>query len=269
MAGHKRLIVRPGAIGDFVLSLPAMEFLRADYLEVWAPSQVLPLVTFADRTRSIASSGLEMLLFDPKPALVDALRGFDSIVSWFGANHREFRRLVTGLGLPFTFLPALPPRDSVVHAADFYLAQVGGAPPGIPRIECPSQRGDFAILHPFAGSAAKRWPIERFRELAAILERRMPVEWCAGPEDRLEGAVQIENLSELARLLASARVFIGNDSGIAHLAAAAGTPVVALFGPTDPRVWAPRGPAVQVIWEPRIEGITVAAAVEAVQRIQR
>src|SRR5674476_1158977 len=55
----------------------------------------------------------------------------------------------------------------------------------------------------------------------------------------LPGAVRIDDLYELACWLAKARVFIGNDSGITHLAAAVGTPVLALFGPTDPEVWAP------------------------------
>jgi ADP-heptose:LPS heptosyltransferase len=58
--------------------------------------------------------------------------------------------------------------------------------------------------------------------------------------------VRIENLYELACWLASARLYIGNDSGITHLAAAVGTPVLALFGPTDPDVWAPRGANVRV-----------------------
>ena len=75
----------------------------------------------------------------------------------------------------------------------------------------------------------------------------MPVRWCAGPEDPpLEGAVRIDDLYELACWLAGARLYAGNDSGITHLAAAAGAPVLALFGPTDPAVWAPRGANVRV-----------------------
>ena len=61
------------------------------------------------------------------------------------------------------------------------------------------------------------------------------------------GAVRIDDLYELARWLAGASVYIGNDCGISHLAAAVGTPVVVLFGPTDPAVWAPRGPSVTVL----------------------
>jgi ADP-heptose:LPS heptosyltransferase len=75
----------------------------------------------------------------------------------------------------------------------------------------------------------------------------MPVQWCAGEQDPpLEGAVRIDDLYQLACWLAGARLYIGNDSGVTHLAAAVGTPVLALFGPTDPAVWAPRGPNVRV-----------------------
>lgn len=56
-----------------------------------------------------------------------------------------------------------------------------------------------------------------------------------------------ESLVELARSLAGARLYIGNDSGVSHLAAAVGCPTVVLFGPTDPRVWAPRGGHVTVV----------------------
>jgi ADP-heptose:LPS heptosyltransferase len=69
--------------------------------------------------------------------------------------------------------------------------------------------------------------------------------------------VRFDDLYDLACWLATARVYIGNDSGITHLTAAVGTPVVALFGPTDPRVWAPRGPAVQVIARPALAEIQV------------
>ena len=94
----------------------------------------------------------------------------------------------------------------------------------------------------------------------------MPVRWCAGPEETLAGAVRIDDLYELAEWLATARVYIGNDSGITHLAAAVGTPVVALFGPTDPRIWAPRGPDVCVIARPAIKDIEVEEVVTAVMR---
>jgi heptosyltransferase-3 len=259
----RRLIIRPGAIGDFILTLPAMESLQAGYTEVWAASQNLPLARFADHARSIAATGLDMLEFDTNPQLMQQLRGFDSIISWYGANRPEFRALVKDL--PFEFFTAIPPDDCAMHAADFFAAQVGlTGGPAIPRIECPLGEGGFAVIHPFSGSPKKCWPLDRYRALARLIEPHMPVRWCAGPEEPLPGAVRIADLYELACWLATACVYIGNDSGITHLAAAVGTPVVALFGPTDPRIWAPRGPQVRVIAKPAIETITADEVLAAV-----
>jgi hypothetical protein len=248
----RRLIIRPGAIGDFIVSLPALECLKGDFVEVWTAPAIVPLARFADRARSIPSTGLDLLgITDPPVRLMEELRSFDSIVSWYGANRPEFRELVTSLGLPFTFFPALPTDGAGVHATDFYLGQVGtlvkAVSGGIPRIACDVARERFAVIHPFSGSARKNWPLERFRELARELEREMPVRWCSGPEDPpLPEAARFDDLYQLACWLASASLYVGNDSGITHLAAAVGTPVLALFGPTDPAVWAPRGPHVQV-----------------------
>lgn len=263
----RRLILRPGAIGDFIVSLPALECLRASYTEVWARSEVLPLVQFADRVRSLAGSGLDLCgIAEPPARLLEELARFDSIVSWYGANRPEFRSFTVARGLPFHFFDALPPAGCGVHAADFYLAQARRlarcASDGIPRIACPGEPGDFAVIHPFASSPRKRWPLERFREVAARLPMR--VEWCAGPEEPLENAVRFDNLYELACWLKTARLFLGNDTGIAHLAAAAGVPVVVLFGPTDPRVWAPRGPQVRVVRGPSMEAITAAEVVATI-----
>jgi len=228
----RRLLIRPGAIGDLIVSLPTLESLRTEYLEVWAAEQNLPLIRFANAVRSIGSTGLDMLEIDPPKLLVERLRGFDSIISWYGSNRAEFREAVERLGLPFQFFPALP------------------SPTLAPHIDCPATREDFAVIHPFASSPRKRWPLEKFREVARLL--RIPVRWCAGPDEPLDGAVRIDNLYELGCWLASARVYIGNDSGISHLAAAVGTPTIILFGPTDPAVWAPRGSVVLAPME-RIE----------------
>jgi ADP-heptose:LPS heptosyltransferase len=250
------LIIRPGGIGDFIVSLPAMECLRTDYLEVWTASAHVPLVRFADAARSIAGSGIDRLGISETSGLerlIGGLRSFDSIVSWYGTGRWEFRDLVRKLGLPFRFFPALPADGSSVHATDFYLQQASSIAPcecdAAPRIPCDERREEFAVIHPFSGSARKNWPLEKFREMAAKLERAMPVRWCAGAEDPpLPGAVRIDDLWELARWLARARLYVGNDSGITHLAAAVGTPVLALFGASDPRVWAPRGENVRVAW---------------------
>ena len=242
----RRLAIRPGAIGDFIVSLPALERLKADYLEIWTPSPIVPLAQIADIARPIAGTGLDLVgVSEPPPSLWDRLRSFDSIVSWYGANRPEFREAVAHL--PFTFHDALPKGGSI-HAADFYLQQVGGEPGGIPRLDCGVPREDFAVIHPFSGSPRKNWPLEKFQALAVRLGRTMPVRWCSGDDDPpLSNAVRIPDLWDLACWLARARLYIGNDSGITHLAAAVGTPVLALFGPaSDPAVWAPRGENVRV-----------------------
>jgi heptosyltransferase-3 len=244
----RRLIIRPGGIGDCILSLPATEHLQTDATEVWVPSAMVSLIRFAP-ARAISSTGLDLLGIagvEPPAGLIATLRNFDSIVSWYGGNRKEFRECVGALGLPFRFLDALPANAAGIHAADFFLRQVGGAGHAVPRITCdPTIPGNFAVIHPFSGSARKNWPLDRFRELAARLP--MPVRWCAGPEESLDGAERFDDLYDLACWLAGARLYVGNDSGITHLAAAVGTPVVAIFGPTDPAMWAPRGERVRIV----------------------
>lgn len=237
----RRLLIRPGAIGDVILSLPALEAARARYTEAWAPRPVLPLVRFADRTRAIADTGLD-LVGVVEGARVPELETFDSIYSWYGTHRPEFRDAVRHL--PFTFFPALPPPAE-----------------GIPHIAVPRQPvQNFAVIHPFASNPAKRWPLENFREVAAGLE--IPVKWCTGPQEHLEDAIQVDDLYELACWISTARLYVGNDSGIAHLAAAVGTPVIAIFLASDPRVWAPRGRHVTVIERPGVAEVVAAARSE-------
>ena len=248
----RRLLIRPGAIGDFILSLPALESLRADYTEVWCAGPNVALLKsarFADAARSIVSAGLDRLGLLNDEDVVERLRGFDSIISWYGSNRPEFQALTRELGFLFQFLPALP--DGRAHAIDFYNEQARSfsgavAPSRFPVLPCPAAIRRFAVVHPFASAVAKRAPMEWFQKTADRLEREMPVHWLCGPEETLADAIHIEDLCDLACWLAHARIFVGNDSGISHLAAAVGTPVMAWFGPTDPRVWAPRGPAVYV-----------------------
>lgn len=204
-----------------------------------------------------------------RDGLLETLHSFDSIISWYGANRPEFREAVAAHNLPFDFFPALPPEGCGAHAVDFYLEQARSIMPcscdGIPRIRCRVVHGGFAAIHPFAGSPRKRWPMERFAELARRIESRMPVEWCAGPEEELPGARRFSDLYDLACWLASARIYIGNDSGPSHLAAAVGTPVVALFGPSDPAVWAPRGKFVTIAAASALDRISV----EQVEKLVR
>jgi heptosyltransferase-3 len=96
----------------------------------------------------------------------------------------------------------------------------------------------------------KRWTVEGWRALAAgLAQRRLAVVAIGGPDPQerryldevWQGAVAIHQLSwaENVALLAATRVYVGPDTSVSHLAAATGCPTVALFGPMDPRVWAP------------------------------
>lgn len=238
------------------MSLPALDFVRGDFTEVWAPTLNLPLFGgVADQVRSIASTMLDRVgVFDePLPPI---LYEFDRIVSWYGTNREEFREAVHAL--PFEFHPALPPADCNSHAVDFYLRQVGAPLGATPRVPASASKRDFIAIHPFSGSPRKNWPLETFQQVAAGLP--MPVEWAATEH----GVHRFEDLGDVANWLASARAYLGNDSGISHLAAAVGTPAVVLFGPTDPAVWAPRGASVTIL---KMQETTVAQVTEALCRL--
>ena len=245
----KTLIIRPGGIGDCILCFPAMECLRSAYTEVWVPSAIVPLVQIADAVKSIASSGIDVVGLPGRP-LPSRLREFDRIVSWYGENRPEFREAVAGL--PFEFHQALPPASSPLHATDFFLRQIGAPPGAVPRLDVPVVSTSSTVIHPFSGSSKKNWPLENFRQVASQLPY---VQWLAGPEETLEGATQLDNLLDVANLILGAKRYIGNDSGITHLAAFAGAPVIAIFGPSDPRIWAPRGRNVQILVSPTPEDV--------------
>jgi heptosyltransferase-3 len=212
---------------------------------VWTAGQNVPLIRFADRVRSIASTGI-----DAYPPRLEALREFDEIISWYGTNRPEFREAVSSF--PVRFLDALPLSDSL-HAVDYFMRQVGGPDGAIPRIDVPRSDAGFLAVHPLSGSPKKNWP--HFPELIERLEAKV----CVSPEQQWPGAVRYENLYDLARWLATATLYIGNDSGITHLAAAVGVPVIAIFQASNPAVWAPRGTDVTVLEQPALD-IVIAAA---------
>src|ERR1019366_6642154 len=99
----RRLVIRPGAIGDFVVSLPAVAGLETESFEVWTAARMVPLfplMQMKGRARAISSTGMDVLGITETPAgLIEPLRAFDSIISWYGANRPEFRETVAALGL--------------------------------------------------------------------------------------------------------------------------------------------------------------------------
>lgn len=265
----RRLLIRPGGIGDCLTCFPAMKWLKAEYTEVWTPSDVVPLVQFADRVRAIPDMGIDLLGIgsdDPIDGLREALSTFDEIVSWYGTNRPDFRQAAATLNPCWRFFPALPPEGYSGHATDFH-AELLGAPSGLQpdvQVNNPKAR-NTVVIQPFSGGRRKNWPLSRFRELADLLP--LPVEWTAGPEEDLPNAHRFENLFELASWIRGASVYIGNDSGISHLAAATGVPVIALFGASNHLVWQPRGKHVTLVVRASLEEIHVADTLEVVMEV--
>ncbi len=111
------------------------------------------------------------------------------------------------------------------------------------------------FIHPGSGGAKKNWPLEKWSDLSALLkERGFQVLWILGPAEKnmaIPAGIKVireESLMKLSLLLKDCLLFIGNDSGISHLAAAVKLPSLLLFGPSDPFVWCPTNRNTKVIY---------------------
>ncbi|MFC1485414.1 glycosyltransferase family 9 protein [Candidatus Latescibacterota bacterium] len=135
-----------------------------------------------------------------------------------------------------------------------------------------------AVVHPGSGGCRKNWPLDRFREVAGTLGKEVtfvlgPAEIERGMGESLGGAgYPVEtpgSIGELARIIAQASVFMGNDSGVAHLASMTETPAVVLYGHTDPAVWRPVGMRVAPVISPdgEMSGITVSDVLRAIREV--
>lgn len=276
------LVIRGGAIGDFVLTLPTMALLKAQgaLLEVMAYRRVLGLVHqrfYAEDTRSIDAAPLAAC-FNPRaemaPELADYFRRFDQIVSYIYDPDSLFAASLLKAGA--RDVVSISPRvGSGRPAAEqllgpFQESRAGYGSEAWPRVfpsgedqqqaEKVLAGGLDVMIHPGSGSPAKCWPWERWRVAAGELRARgLRVGFCAGEaEEELQPALKklaaegyplLWNLplEILAACLQRTRVFLGHDSGIGHLAAAAGTRCLLLFGATDPAVWAPPHPHAHIL----------------------
>lgn len=266
------LILRGGAIGDLILTLPVLQALRARWPDahielVGYPrtNALVESVGLADKTHSLDGAGI-VNLYIPDVDLPLKMARWLSEFS-LAIHFLDQADVTTNLG---EYLPQVIARSPMpppgVHACDHYLGaleELAIFESGLaPRILALAESFDPApvAIHPGSGGAHKIWPLKHYLELAAYIESAhgLSVLWVLGEADReitrqLAAKVpeqqRMDNLplAELARVLAGCRLFVGNDSGIAHLAAAVGTPVVVLFGPSDPAQWAPRGPRVAVV----------------------
>lgn len=154
---------------------------------------------------------------------------------------------------------------------------------GVPRREIPRARlfaetgepGNYAVIHPFASAPEKAWAADRFVAVAGQLrESGLKPLFLAGPSDDaalFAGFEVIRNapISRVKTLLCGAQLFIGNDSGPAHIAAAFGVPVVVLFGPSNPVTWAPWRTEAQVLTSAEgMAGISIAQVNAAVETLR-
>lgn len=152
---------------------------------------------------------------------------------------------------------------------------------GAPRVEIPRARlfapvvpagRPYAVIHPLASAAHKSWPAERFLAVARTLQNLEPV-FIGGPGDDLSAFAEFRtqintSLKDTLVLMQSASLFIGNDSGPAHIAAAFQVPLVVLFGESNPVIWAPwRAHARTLCAGGAMDGIATASVVSAIEAL--
>lgn len=290
---HPRiLVIRGGAIGDFIMTLPAIAALRErwpeGHLEVLGYPHIACLAEgYVDAVRSIEARAMAGF-FAPnailEPALMDYFGKFNVVLSYLFDPDEIFADNVKRCGVKHYI--AVTPKPVDLPAAKHYcrplesLAIYVDAP--VPRVLVNvAERMPTVVIHPGSGSERKNWPVEKFAALGRWLidEMALPLAVVKGEADeqavtRLLAALAPRpvrlltgmKLTELAAELAKSAVFVGNDTGIMHLAASVGTPVVALFGPASSPIWHPPQSNAQVI--PFGEG-DIAAVRSAVARSSR
>ncbi|HOF71305.1 MAG TPA: glycosyltransferase family 9 protein [Verrucomicrobiota bacterium] len=278
----KLLVIRGGAIGDFVLTLPAIASLRrqfpAAHLEILGYPHIAQLALaggLVNRVQPIEAANLAGFFARGgrlAPELISYFAGFDVIVSYLYDPDGIFRTNVAlCTGADFIPGPHRAMDGGGLHAAKVYLQPlerlaIFDADP-VPRLRLPpppAPPGPLA-LHPGSGSERKNWPEARWAELLHYLATATDFELLlVGGEaegDRLKRlaaplpparvrVAQSRPLAELARHLAGCRAFIGHDSGISHLAAAVGLPGVLLWGETAVEIWRPPSEKMIVLRHP-------------------
>ena len=297
---QRALVIRGGALGDFILTLPVLNALREaapdSRLEVLAYPGIAALAETSgliDAFRSIEYGPLAGF-FTRGTVLDPGLRGyfasFDLILSYLYDPDGVFAENLQNAGASRVVTGPHRPGESS-HAIDQLAAPLTAL--GLPlagratRLALePAVHGALTVaLHPGSGSAAKNWPVEKWRQLAGQLlavNPEMELAIIGGEADAaavsaLRGLaasriVLWENLPlpELARRLAGARLYLGHDTGVSHLAAAAGVPSLLLFGPSDPGVWAPPHEHVRVLRAPEgnLPNLPVATVLGALTRFR-
>lgn len=278
----KILVIRGGAIGDFILTLPAIAALRRQFpevhLEVLGYPHIVQLALaggLVDRVQPIEARGLAGFFArdgELSEDLCDYFSEFDVIVSYLYDPDEIFKTNV-GRCSPAHFIggPHRPNEQERVHATHVYLKPLERLaifdPDPVPRLAlapCSAPRAPQIACHPGSGSELKNWPEANWAGLLArLLESSNLNLLLVGGEaegerlDRLAGILPASRcavarslpLAELAGRLGSCIGFVGHDSGISHLAAALGLPCLVLWADTVEEVWRPQGERLVIVRE--------------------
>ena len=291
-SGSRIAVIRLRSLGDCVLTTPALALLKSH-----RPDLRIGVVV-EDRFRAIFEDiqGVDDIL----PPQSSALRAWhsDAVVNLHGGTRSMLLTATSGAAIKagfahhaysFLYSDKIPRAQEIlgaerpVHTAEHLASAVFWM--GVPRAEVPRARlsagptpkpGAYGVLHPFAATREKAWPAEGFLAVAEHLRDRAGLEpvFLVGPTDDPTafpgfGSVRNAPLAEVKSLLAGAQLFIGNDSGPAHIAAAFGIPSVVLFGPSDPVTWAPWRTEAKVLTSPdSIQRITVEQVIAAADALK-
>lgn len=222
-------------------------------------------------------------------------KSFDRVFSWTGTGDPGFVRNLKAIHPNACIASWRPGTQEGRHVSQIFVdslgAEISGGRKAEPqRIQLEQElldqglrwlsdrnwngRDPIIAVHPGAGSILKRWPLDRFIGLAQrLIEMQNKILVSEGPAESGLAAqlakslsskaviqAQLHSLNALAAVMVQSSCFIGNDSGIAHLAAALGIPSIVIFGPTLPKHWAPLGPHVKVLRHQSglLESVTVA-----------
>ncbi|MFL6515278.1 MAG: glycosyltransferase family 9 protein [Chthoniobacterales bacterium] len=302
------LVMRGGAIGDFVLTLPALKALREAFpsaqLDILGYKHIAAVAErrfYADAVRSIEYGPLAGFFArsgDLDEELRNYFASFDLVISYLYDPDGILRQNLERSGVRhIVFGPATIRSGShATHQLGRPVEQIGvSVTDYVPRLFPAAEDVAFArefvpgdsqiiAIHIGSGSPKKNWAVQHWLELGdsllatdgwSTLRRSLIV--VSGEADETELAAVKAHwadndvkfatnlpLPKLAAVLGQC-VFIGHDSGISHVAAAAGAKSVVLFGPTDPGIWAPRGSDVRIIEAPNcdLSALPVAAVIEA------
>lgn len=285
------LVFHHGALGDGVLLWPVLRSLqRLGEVALIAPRDRARL---AARWLGVEPIDIDAPDFarlhgpsaDASGELQARLAGADLIVSFISDGADRWSANVEAIAPGCQCIYCGEGDDASLHIADQHAACFAAAGHSIANVPVDVRRNHDGpvVLHPGSGGAAKCWPAERFETLADHLQAMgRPVEVLLGeaeaerwPGERLEHWAERFDLHwpgdlvGLSERIARAAAFVGNDSGPTHLAAQLGVPTIALFGPTDVRRWAPRGPVVRIFAPPQpttMDWLAVESVAEALAR---